>query len=244
VSNYLSQINLKSIGKRGQAKIINTSIAVIGLGGLGSPIIQYLAAAGIGEMIIIDDDIIEASNLTRQVIYDSLDIDKAKVDVAELKAKSLNPEIKIQKFFKRVNADNVDQILHNVNIVIDASDNFTTRFMLNKYCHLNKKILVSGASIKMQGYLSVYKSGIDKSQPCFACFHQSDSFLNEKSCSNDGALGPVVGTIGTMMAVEVIKEISIPQSSIAGKLLYYNALDNRLKMIELNKRDGCFCNDP
>jgi molybdopterin-synthase adenylyltransferase len=244
VEHYLSQTNIKAIGIRGQEKIFEAHIALIGLGGLGSPVIQYLAAAGIGNMIIVDDDIVEASNLTRQVIYNHSDIDKAKTDVAEARAKEISPDIKIQKFFKRLNKDNVNDMLNEVSIVIDASDNFQTKFLLNKYCHDNQKILVSGSSIKMQGYLSVYKSGVDKSKPCFACFHEGDNFQSEKSCSNNGALGAVVGAIGSMMAAEVIKEITMLSNSIAGTLLYYNALENRLKTIEMSKREGCFCNVP
>lgn len=241
MEKYLAQINLNVIGNRGQEKIFNSVVAIIGLGGLGSPIIQYLAASGVGRIIIIDDDVVELSNLSRQVIYSLDSVDKAKVDAAEIAAKTLNPEITVTKFFKRINAENIDLILKAAQIVVDASDNFQTRFLLNEYCHNNGKVLVSGAAIKMQGYLSVYKSGIDNSKPCFACFHQGDNFLHEKSCSRRGVLGAVVGSIGTMMAVEVIKEITMPEKSIAGTLLYYNALENRFKSIELVKQRDCIC---
>ncbi|MBL6784793.1 MAG: HesA/MoeB/ThiF family protein [Rickettsiales bacterium] len=241
MNKFLSQINIKSIGKIGQEKIHKTSIALVGLGGLGSPILDYLSAAGIGCLKIIDDDIIEISNLSRQLIYNIHDIDEAKIDIAEKRAKLLNKDINIEKHFIRLNDSNINKILKDDDIIVDASDNFKTRYLLNQFCHDNAKILVSGSAIKMQGYLSVYKSGLDKLQPCFSCFHNIDDKYHERSCVNDGALGPVVGVIGCMMATEVIKEITMPDKSIAGDLIYYNAETNRFKTIKLAKRNDCIC---
>ena len=243
MENYLSHINIKEFGKIGQEKISKAHIALIGLGGLGSPIIQYLAAAGIGEITIIDDDIIESSNLSRQVIYNINDIDKAKIDVAEQLIKRINPKVIINKFYKRLNQNNIDLLLNKASIIIDASDNFKTKFLLNKYSHHNIKIFISGSATKMQGYLSVYDSGNNHLSPCFECFHHGEHLnLSEKSCANNGILGPVVGVIGSLMAVEIMKAITMKENLIIGKMLYYNALNNRFKTINIEKRIDCFCN--
>jgi molybdopterin/thiamine biosynthesis adenylyltransferase len=243
VKKYLSHVNLNAIGSRGQEKIKLSKIAIIGLGGLGSPIIQYLVSSGIGRLTLIDDDIVEESNLNRQLIYNYSDIDNAKVDVAGNYAKSINANIIVEKLYQRLTDINIDKILDQSELIIDASDNFKTRFLLNKYCHSNKKSLISGSAIKMQGYLSVYKSGVDSAKPCFACFHDFNMMPSERSCSNQGVLAPFVGVIGTMMAVEAIKEIVCPENSIAGNLIYYNCLNNRYKTIQIPKRKNCkICN--
>jgi molybdopterin/thiamine biosynthesis adenylyltransferase len=243
VKKYLSHVNLNAIGSRGQEKLHLSKIAIVGLGGLGCPLVQYLSASGIGSFVLIDDDIVEETNLGRQIIYRHSDIDDAKIDIAEKYIKSVNDRVHIEKFFKRLTEQNAADVLQNTDLIIDASDNFNTRFVINNYCHQNNKILVSGSAIKMQGYLSVYKSGVDSTKPCFACFHDFDDMKSEKSCSNNGVLSPLVGVIGSMMAVEVIKEIVCPENSIAGNLVYYNCLNNRLKTIQIPKRPNCkICN--
>jgi molybdopterin-synthase adenylyltransferase len=243
MSQYSRQIKIAGIGKQGQEKITDASIAIIGLGGIGVPILTYLAAAGIGEIMLIDDDLVEESNLARQVIYKKSDIGNFKVDVAYDYILRHFPSCKILPVNKRFVAIDDHVIPKQYQYIIDATDNFKTRFLIADYCHKHAKILFSGALQEATGYYGVYKSGIDKNLPCFRCMHQKmNKVTDERACFNQGVLGPAVATIGTMIATELLKEVTGFGADIAGKLVNIDFLRNKHRVIKLSKDSECeFC---
>ena len=244
MNKFRKQILLTQIGNEGQKKIFNSKILIIGLGGLAAPLIRYLASSGVGNFAIIDDDIIAETNLPRQNNFSEDDIDKAKIEVTASTIKKLNPQANINTYYKKANKALLTKIIADYDIIIDASDNFVTKFMCNDLAHHYKKIFISGSFAQYKGYVSVYKSGIDQQLPCFRCFHPDDIDQNiQKACFKQGVFSPGVGVIGTLMAAETLKEISGVQASLAGKIIFCDFLTNNHRTSLLKKRPNCFCHN-
>ena len=243
IERYSRQIVLKKIGITGQKKLLKSSVLIVGAGGLGSPIAIYLTALGIGKIGIIDNDKVEISNLARQVIFSTNDIGKEKSTVAIKKLKKINPQIKLKSFKKRLNEKNIDKIAQNYNLIIDGSDNFRTRFLINDYCLKRKKILISGAISKFQGQVYTFNFSKIKS-PCLRCFiPKMPDRPDVDDCEYEGILGTLGGIIGSIQANEAVKEILKIGESLCGHLLIVDGLKLNFKKIKLNKRSDCLCNE-
>jgi len=243
IERYSRQIILKKIGVVGQKKLLKSKILIIGAGGLGSPIAIYLAAAGAGNIGIVDKDNVEISNLGRQIIFSTEDIGQKKSFVSVRKLKKINPDIKLINFNENLNLKNINRIAKNFDIIIDGSDNFTTRFLVNDYCLKNKKILVSGAISKFDGQVYTFNFTKKKS-PCLRCFIPNiPDNPDIDNCEYDGVIGALAGIIGTIQANEVIKEILDIGDTLCGYILIINALTLTFRKVKLNKRSDCYCND-
>lgn len=238
---YSRQIMLPKIDVDGQEKLLASRILIIGLGGLGSPIAMYLAAAGVGHIVLVDDDVVELSNLQRQIAHGSNDIGLTKVESAKQTLKELNPEIEITTFAQRLEKKELSKEIISADIVIDGTDNFTTRFSLNECCVKNKTPLVSGAAIRMEGQVSVFNK--TPSSPCYRCLYKDEGEL-DTSCSNNGVLSPVVGVIGSIQATEAIKVLLNIGECLDGKLLMFDALQMEWRTLKLKKDPQCpICNN-
>ena len=243
IDRYSRQIILKKIGVVGQKKLLKSSVLFVGEGGLGSPIAIYLAALGIGKIGIIDKDNVEISNLSRQIIFTTNDIKKNKSSVAVNKLRKINPDLHLQSFNKNLTMKNINQVAKNFDLVVDGSDNFRTRFLINDYCLENQKILVSGAISKFDGQVYTFNFSKKKS-PCLRCFiPQMPSNPEVDNCEYDGVLGTLGGIIGSIQANEVIKEILGIGDTLCGQILIIDALNLSFRKVKLNKRSDCYCNE-
>ena len=205
IERYSRQIVLKNVGAIGQKEILKAKVLIIGAGGLGCPVADYLSRAGVGTIGIVDFDKVNLSNIHRQSLYETRDVNKFKVDILKKKIKLINPLIKVKAFKKKITDTNSKKIIKNFDIVIDGSDNFKTKFLLNKYSIKYKKTLIVGAISKFDGHVFTFDFK-NKKTPCLKCFYQhepSDEILN---CETEGILGPVAGIIGNIQANEVLKK--------------------------------------
>ena len=243
IDRYSRQIILKKIGVIGQKKLLKASVLIVGAGGLGSPIAIYLAALGIGKIGIVDKDSVEISNLNRQIIFSTNDLKKNKSSAAINKLRKINPDIKLHSFNKRLTKKNINQIAKNFDLIVDGSDNFRTRFLINDYCLKNKKILVSGAISKFDGQVYTFNFS-KKNSPCLRCFisHTPTTNLDVDNCEYEGVLGTLGGIIGSIQANEVAKEILGIGDTLCGHILVIDALKLTFRKVKLNKRSDCFCN--
>ena len=240
---YSRQIILKKIGIIGQKKLLKSSVLIVGAGGLGSPIAIYLTALGVGNIGIIDKDIVETSNLSRQIIFSNNDVKKNKSSIAINKLKKLNPDIQLKSFQKKLNKKNIDKITKNFDVVVDGSDNFQTRFLINDYCLKKKKILVSAAISKFEGQVYTFNFSKKKS-PCLRCFiPEMPNNPDIDNCEHDGILGTLGGMVGSIQANEVVKEIIGIGNTLCGYILIIDALKLTFRKIKLNKRSDCYCNE-
>ena len=243
LDRYSRQIILKKIGVIGQKKLLKASVLIVGAGGLGSPIAIYLAALGIGKIGIVDKDNIEISNLNRQIIFSTNDLKKKKSSTAINKLRKINPDIKLLSFNKKLTKKNINQIAKNFNLIVDGSDNFRTRFLINDYCLKNKKILVSGAISKFDGQVYVFNF-LKKKSPCLRCFiPKIPNNSDVDNCEYEGVLGTLGGIIGSIQANEVIKEILGIGDTLCGNILIIDALKLTFRKVKLNKRPDCYCNE-
>ena len=243
IDRYSRQIILKKIGVAGQKKLLKSSVLIVGAGGLGSPIEIYLAALGIGKIGIVDKDNVEISNLSRQIIFTTSDIKKNKSSTAINKLRKINPDLQLQSFSKNLTMQNINQVAKNFDLIVDGSDNFSTRFLINDYCLENKKILVSGAISKFDGQVYTFNFSKKKS-PCLRCFiPHMPSNPNVDNCEYEGVLGTLGGIIGSIQANEVIKEILKIGDTLCGHILIIDALKLTFRKVKLNKRSDCYCNE-
>jgi len=243
IDRYSRQIILKKIGVAGQKKLLKSNVLIVGAGGLGSPISIYLAALGIGKIGIIDKDSVEISNLSRQIIFSTNDLNKNKSSVAINKLRKINPDIKLHSFNKRLTKKNINQIAKNFDLIVDGSDNFRTRFLINDYCLKNRKILVSGAISKFDGQVYTFNFSKKKS-PCLRCFiPKMPSNPDVDNCEYEGVLGSLAGIIGTIQANEIVKEILEIGDTLCGYILIIDALKLTFRKVKLNKRSDCYCNE-
>ena len=243
IERYSRQIILKKIGVKGQKKLLKSSALIVGAGGLGSPIAIYLAALGVGKIGIVDKDNVEISNLSRQIIFNTNDIKKNKSSVAIKKIKKINPDLQLYSFKKKLSKKNINQIAKNFNLIIDGSDNFRTRFLINDYCLEKKKILVYGAIRKFEGQVYTFNFS-KKTSPCLRCFiPKMPNNPDVDNCEYEGILGTLGGVVGSIQANEVIKEILGIGNTLCGQILIVDMLKLTFRKVKLNKRSDCFCNE-
>ncbi len=233
---YSRQIMLPTIGIEGQERLLGSSVLIVGLGGLGSPVSMYLAAAGIGELILADFDKVDLTNLQRQIVHTTQNIGHKKVASAKEALLSLNPDCSISTIERALAPEELTEQASSVDLVIDCSDNFATRFAINQACVSTRTPLVSGAAIRMEGQISVF-SGMPGG-PCYHCLYGSGSEVNE-TCSENGVLAPVVGIIGCMQATEAIKILTGAGTTLNGKLMLLDAMHMQWRTIKLKADPKC-----
>ncbi len=236
---YSRQILLPDIDIKGQEKLLDSKVLIIGMGGLGSPVAMYLASAGVGTLGICDFDRVELSNLQRQIMHSNESIGLLKVDSAEQSIQGINPEIRLIKFSKKLDSNRLSQTVQQYDLVIDCSDNFSTRFAINQSCFDNKIPLVSGAVIRMEGQVSVYDSRVQDS-PCYQCLY-GDMVEIADSCSHNGVLAPVAGIIGSIQATEALKCLVGGLPTLVGRLLIHDAKEMLFREIKLKRNPNCPC---
>jgi molybdopterin/thiamine biosynthesis adenylyltransferase len=240
IQRYARHIVLAEIGGTGQARLIAAKVLVVGAGGLGAPLLQYLGAAGIGTLGVIDDDTVDLSNLQRQVIHRTADIGMAKAESARQALAEINPEVNVVVHRERLTEANARRVIAGYDIVADGSDNFATRYLVNDTCFALKKPLVSAAILRFDGQISTYKAFEGAGHPCLRClFPEAPSEDAVPSCAQAGVLGALAGTLGAMQATEVVKEILGVGKSLSGRLLMYDALAASFDEIAIAKRAGC-----
>lgn len=240
IRRYARHIVLAEIGGIGQSKLVAAKVLVVGAGGLGAPLLQYLAAAGIGTLGVIDHDTVDLSNLQRQVIHRTSDVGISKVESARRALQDINPEVLVQAHDERLTADNAGSIIADYDLVADGSDNFATRYLLNDVCFTLRKTLVSAAILRFDGQISTYKAWQGAGHPCLRClFPAAPSEDAVPSCAQAGVLGALAGTLGTLQATEVVKEILGVGRSLSGSLLLYDALNASFETLTVGKRADC-----
>lgn len=237
IERYARHIILKEVGGPGQQTLLKSKVLVIGAGGLGSPLLMYLAAAGVGTLGVIDDDTVDLSNLQRQIIHMTSSLDQEKVFSAKNMIANINPDVSVITYHKRLDKHNAEEIISEYDIVADGCDNFSTRFLVNDICLKQKKPLISGALSQFDGQLATFK-GYEEDYPCYRCL-VPDHPKGILSCAEAGILGAVAGVVGTMQAVEVLKELLEIGDSLAGKLIIYDSLSAASRIIKLPKDPGC-----
>ena len=240
IERYSRQIVLKNVGLDGQKKILKSKVLVIGAGGLGCPVADYLSRAGVGTLGIADHDKVNITNLHRQSFYYPSDVGKFKVNVLKKKIKLINKSIKIKTFLKKVNENNVKNIIKNFDIVVDGSDNFKTKFLLNKYSIKYKKILITGAISKFDGHVFTFNFK-NTNTPCLKCFYQTDPSDDILNCEAEGILGPVSGIIGNIQANEVLKKILKIGKDLNKFILIINLLNLDFRKVSFTKKNNCIC---
>ena len=237
---FEKQIILKKIGISGQKKIKRAKVLIIGMGGLGCPLLSYLASSGISNIGIVDHDKIELGNLNRQILFNSSDLGKYKVNQAKVKIKKIYNQIKIKTFKIKISKKNINSIFKSYNVICDGTDNFDTRLLINDYCKKNKKILISAAISKFDGHL--FKFNFKKRTPCFRCFMPQKPF-QEANCDVEGIFPPVAGILGSLQANEVLKTILDLKDDLNGNILIFDSLkmDIRKSKIQINPNCKNIC---
>jgi Dinucleotide-utilizing enzymes involved in molybdopterin and thiamine biosynthesis family 2 len=237
LERYARHIVLREVGGVGQAKIRAAKVLVVGAGGLGSPVILYLAAAGVGTIGIVDFDAVSLSNLQRQIAHRTADIGRLKIHSAKDSANAINPHVRIETFQTKLTQENAGEIISRFDIVADGSDNFSTRFLIADTCLTLGKTLVSAAVTEFSGQLATFHPG---GKPCYRCFVPQEPPRGAvRSCTEAGVLGAAAGVMGSLQALEILKEITGAGTSLAGKILIYDALDTRFRTIVLNPDPAC-----
>lgn len=238
IQRYKRHLVLKEVGGAGQQKLKAARVLLVGAGGLGSPLGMYLAAAGVGTLGLIDDDVVSLSNLQRQILHDTTQVGVAKVESAKQTIARLNPNVKVETFNTRIEAHNAIDIISKFDIVADGSDNFATRYLVSDACYLAKKTLVFGAVGPFDGYVSTFKphekNAEGVSYPTYRCiFPEAPPEGTVANCEEVGVLGAIVGVVGTLQATEVLKEITGAGDSLAGQLLIYDAKGARFQSVNV-----------
>ena len=240
LERYARHIILKEIGGAGQQALLASHVALIGAGGIGSPAIQYLAAAGVGRLTVIDDDVVALSNLQRQTLFTTRDVGASKVAMAANAVQRLNPDVRISPHQTHIDADNADALLVGVDIVIDGSDNFATRLAVSDAATTHRIPLVSAALGPFDGQLAVYR-GWEVDKPCYRCLVGDTPDRSDASCADQGVLGALAGVIGSLAALEAIRALVPFGVDPAGKLLIVDALAFRFRTISVAKDGACRC---
>ena len=238
LERYARHIVLKEVGGAGQAKLRGATVAVIGAGGIGSPAIQYLAAAGVGRLIVIDDDVVELSNLQRQTLFGSDDLGAAKAESAARAVARLNPGVAIEARRERIDTGNAADLIASADVVLDGTDNFATRLAVADAAYAARIPLVSAAVGQFEGQLGLFR-GWEADKPCYRCFVGTDPDRAEASCAEAGVLGAMTGVMGSLAALEAMRAIVGFGDDSAGKLLLVDALAFRFRTITLPKDPGC-----
>jgi adenylyltransferase/sulfurtransferase len=241
IDRYARHLVLPEIG---EARLLDAKVLVIGAGGLGSPLLLYLAAAGVGTLGVVDDDAVDLSNLQRQVLHDTSSIGTPKVESARRRLAEVNPEISLQAHAERLTKDNALQVISAYDLVADGSDNFATRYLVNDACYLARRPLVSAAIMRFDGQLSTYKAflreaGQPETHPCYRCLFGDQPADFKGSCADVGVLGALAGVLGTLQAVEVIKELLGIGRSFSGRLLLYDSLETSFREVRVKPDPAC-----
>lgn len=234
---YSRQIMLPDIDIEGQQKLLSATVLILGLGGLGSPVAMYLASAGVGKLILCDDDRVDLSNLQRQVVHQTSDIGIPKTESAQRSLMALNPDVKIETVNIRLDYDGLIEQISNCDVVVDCSDNFDTRYLLNEVCVKLHKPLVSGAAIRMEGQVSVFYN-FSPQDPCYRCLYRDGEEMVE-NCSENGVLSPIVGIIGSIQALETLKILANVGNTLRGRLLIFDGKAMEWREIKLKKDPKC-----
>ena len=233
---FQKQIILKKIGLVGQKKIKKAKVLVIGAGGLGCPLLIYLASSGVCNIGLVDFDKIELSNLNRQVLFNTSEIGKFIVDQAKSKINKIYKKIKIKTFKMKISSRNINSILKNFDIICDGTDNFDSRYLINDYCKKSKKILISAAISKFDG--QIFKYNFKKKGSCMRCF-MPERPLESNNCETDGIFAPVAGIVGALQANEVLKTVLGLKEDLDNNILIFNSLTMSLRKIKINKNPNC-----
>ncbi|WP_211824390.1 HesA/MoeB/ThiF family protein [Proteus terrae] len=233
---YSRQVMLEDIGLEGQNKLQQARVLIVGLGGLGSPASLYLAGAGIGELILVDDDELHVSNLQRQILYRTQDIPNAKSEVARQSLLALNPEIKITSYKQRIDDDSLSKLVKEADLVLDCTDNMLTRQAINRACVVQQTPLISGSAVGFSGQLMVFEPPF--THGCYHCLYP-DQTEPQRNCRTAGILGPVVGVIGTLQALEAIKLLSGLPCTLSGKLRLFDGRKQNWSTLRLTPSKTC-----
>lgn len=237
IERYSRHIILQDIGGTGQKKIKEASVLVVGAGGLGSPVSYYLAAAGVGKLGIVDSDLVDRSNLQRQILHTTDDLDHPKVESAKEKLKQINPHVEVITYNTYLNKDNIEEVIKDYDIIVDGVDNFPTRYLLNDACVMNDKILVEAGILRFEGQVITIHPG---EGPCYRCVFTSPPEEGTiPSCQEAGVLGAIAGTIGTIQATEVLKLITGVGSPLKNNILIYDAKEMDFRKVEIKKNPDC-----
>ena len=235
---YSRHILLDEIGIEGQQRLLDAKVLIVGLGGLGSPAALYLAAAGVGQLTLCDHDTVELSNLQRQIIHRTASLGQPKVASAQAALHDINPEIECIALEVRADAAQLRDLVGKADVVLDCSDNFATRYALNRACLAGRKPLVSGAAIRFDGQVAVFDFRRPDA-PCYNCLFPEDSLAAELRCATTGVFAPLVGVVGALQAAEALKLIVGIERGLSGKLLTINALDMQVARSGLRKDPAC-----
>ena len=239
VERYARHLILREIGGAGQQALLAARVLVVGAGGLGAPLVTYLAAAGVGTIGLVDDDRVSLSNLQRQIIHRTADVGRLKVDSAADMVAALNPDVQVVRHALRLDASNALDLVGAYDVIADGSDNFATRFLLNDACYFASRPLVSAAIGEFEGQLATWKAH-SGTCPCYRClFPAPPPAGTVPNCTEAGVLGALAGVMGSMQAVEVIKEILGLGTGLAGRLMIYDALDARTRTLKIPRDPAC-----
>lgn len=241
IERYSRQIILKTVGGVGQKKILSSKILIVGAGGLGSPALLYLAAAGVGTLGVIDSDKVELNNLQRQIVHFTKDVGKEKVFSAKEKIEALNPDVKVVTYAERLTSSNIKKIISDYDFIIDGSDNFPTKFLINDACVMNKKPYSHGGILRFQGQTFTHVPG----SMCYRCiFDKPPPPGMIPTCQEAGILGAVAGVLGTIQAAEALKFILESKDLLTGRLLTFNAEKMEFRTVNLKRNPSCpLCGD-
>ncbi len=239
VDRYARHLVLPEIGEAGQATLLDARVLVIGAGGLGAPILMYLAAAGVGTLGVVDDDTVDVTNLQRQVIHRTADVGRPKVESAADFVRALNPGVVVEAQQARFTSDNALDLAGAYDLVVDGSDNFATRYLANDACYLAGKTLVSAAIMRFDGQLSTFRAHRHDGSPCYRCLFGPQGEDPKESCADVGVLGALPGVMGALAAIETVKEILGIGETMAGRLLLYEALSTTFRTIRAKPDPAC-----
>jgi adenylyltransferase/sulfurtransferase len=242
IDRYARHLVLPEIGEDGQRRLLDSSVLVVGAGGLGAPLLTYLAAAGIGRIGVVDDDRVDLSNLQRQVIHATDDVGRPKVASAAARLRALNPEVTVEAHDRRVTRDGLVELVGQYDLVADGSDNFATRYLLNDACYLAGRTLVSAAIMRFDGQLATYKAHLpddDGGGPCYRCVFGAQPADPKQACADVGVLAMLPGVMGTLQATEVAKELLGVGEELSGRLLLYDALAASFRTIRTRRDPAC-----
>lgn len=233
---YARQIALADVGEQGQAKLGAASVLLVGLGGLGCPAAQFLATSGVGRLVLNDFDRVDETNLPRQILFTPDDVGELKVEAAKARLTALNPAVDVTCIAERLDAPALEAAVRGVDVVLDGTDNFVTRFAVNRACVAARKPLVSGAAVRLEGQLVVFPNG--PGQPCYACLYDDeDEWLGD--CQGNGVLAPVPGVIGTLMAQEALKLVLGWESALTNRLALWDAKRGEWQTVALKQSPDC-----
>lgn len=233
---YSRQIMLPDVDIEGQEKLLAANVLVIGLGGLGSPVAMYLAAAGVGQMTLVDFDVVDLSNLQRQIVHSTHRVGQNKAFSAAQTLRELNPDVRITCVEKMLDVELLPELVKSHTLVMDCTDNFTTRFAINAACVQARVPLVSGAAIRLEGQVAVFDSR-DLASPCYRCLYQEGE--DDLTCAANGVLSPLVGVIGSLQALEAVKIIVGFGQTLAGRVLLFDGRYSQWREIKLPRDTGC-----